>query len=64
MLKITNRDTGSKRIRLTALDSAMSNIDDSTGAVAKDGKDPTSLFTDFLIFSKYHWNLSTELLLK
>ena len=37
MLKITNRSTGNKRIRLTALDSAMSNIDDSVGAVAKDG---------------------------
>ena len=39
MLKITNRGTGNKRIRLTALDTAMSNIDDSVGAVAKDGKD-------------------------
>ena len=39
MLKITNRGTGNKRIRLTALDSAMANIDDSTGAVAKDAKD-------------------------
>ena len=39
MLKITNRSTGNKRIRLTALDSAMSNIDDSVGAIAKDGKD-------------------------
>ena len=39
MLKITNRDAGNKRIRLTALDSAMSNIDDSTGAVAKVGRD-------------------------
>ena len=39
MLKITNRDAGNKRIRLTALDSAMSNIDDSVGAIAKDGRD-------------------------
>lgn len=39
MLKITNRGTGNKRIRLTALDTAMSNIDDSVGAIAKDGKD-------------------------
>ena len=39
MLKITNRGTGNKRIRLTALDSAMSNIDDSVGAVAKVGRD-------------------------
>lgn len=39
MLKITNRSTGNKRIRLTALDSAMSNIDDSVGAVAKVGRE-------------------------
>ena len=39
MLKITNRGTGNKRIRLTALDSAMSNIDDSVGAVAKVGRE-------------------------
>lgn len=39
MLKITNRSTGNKRIRLTALDSALSNIDDSVGAVAKVGRD-------------------------
>lgn len=39
MLKITNRDAGNKRIRLTALDSAMSNIDDSVGAVAKVGRE-------------------------
>ena len=39
MLKITNRSTGNKRIRLTALDSAMSNINDSVGAVAKVGRD-------------------------
>lgn len=39
MLKITNRGDGNKRIRLTALDSAMSNIDDSVGAVAKVGRE-------------------------
>ncbi len=39
MLMITNRGTGNKRIRLTALDSAMANIDDSVGAVAKVGRD-------------------------
>lgn len=39
MLKITNRGAGNKRIRLTALDSAMSNIDDSVGAIAKVGRE-------------------------
>lgn len=38
-MKIQNTTQSSKRIRLTALDSAMSNIDDSVGAIAKDGKD-------------------------
>lgn len=38
-MKIQNTTQSSKRIRLTALDSAMSNIDDSTGAVAKVGRD-------------------------
>ena len=39
MFKIANLTDTNKRIRLTALDSAMSNIDDSTGAVAKVGRD-------------------------
>jgi len=39
MFKIANLTDTNKRIRLTALDSAMSNIDDSVGAIAKDGKD-------------------------
>lgn len=38
-MKIQNTTQSSKRIRLTALDSAMSNIDDSTGAVAKVGRE-------------------------
>lgn len=38
-MKIQNTSQSSKRIRLTALDSAMSNIDDSTGAVAKVGRE-------------------------
>ena len=38
-MKIQNTTQSNKRIRLTALDSAMANIDDSTGAVAKDAKD-------------------------
>ena len=38
-MKIQNTTQSSKRIRLTALDSAMSNIDDSVGAIAKDGRD-------------------------
>ena len=38
-MKIQNTTQSSKRIRLTALDSAMSNIDDSVGAVAKVGRD-------------------------
>ena len=38
MFKIANLTDTNKRIRLIALDSAMSNIDDSTGAVAKDGR--------------------------
>ena len=39
MFKIANLTDTNKRIRLTALDSAMSNIDDSVGAIAKDGRD-------------------------
>ena len=38
-MKIQNTTQSNKRIRLTALDSAMSNIDDSVGAIAKDGRD-------------------------
>lgn len=38
-IQIKNLTDTNKRIRLTALDSAMSNIDDSVGAIAKDGKD-------------------------
>ncbi len=38
MFKIANLTDTNKRIRLTALDSAMSNIDDSVGAIAKDGR--------------------------
>ena len=38
-MKIQNTTDTNKRIRLTALDSAMSNIDDSTGAVAKVGRE-------------------------
>lgn len=37
MFKITNLTDANKRIRLTALDSAMSNIDDSVGAIVVDG---------------------------
>lgn len=36
-MKIQNTTQSSKRIRLTALDSAMTNIDDSVGAIAKVG---------------------------
>ena len=39
MFKIANLTDTNKRIRLTALDSAMSNIDDSVGAVAKVGRE-------------------------
>lgn len=39
MFKIANLTDTNKRIRLTALDSAMANIDDSVGAVAKVGRD-------------------------
>ena len=51
-MKIQNTTQSSKRIRLTALDSAMSNIDDSVGAVAKVGREvllclsPQSIFSD------------------
>lgn len=38
-MKIQNTTDTNKRIRLTALDSAMSNIDDSVGAVAKVGRE-------------------------
>lgn len=38
-IKVKNLTDTNKRIRLTALDSAMSNIDDSVGAIAKDGRD-------------------------
>lgn len=39
MIKIQNMTDTNKRIRLIALDSAMSNIDDSVGAVAKVGRE-------------------------
>lgn len=51
-MKIQNLTDTNKRIRLTALDSAMANIDDSVGAIAKDGRDvllclaPQSIFSD------------------
>lgn len=57
MFKIANLTDTNKRIRLTALDSAMSNIDDSTGAVAKDGRDvlmclaPQSIFNDVYLIT-------------
>jgi len=38
-IKVKNLTDKNKRIRLTALDSAMANIDDSVGAIAKDGRD-------------------------
>lgn len=38
-MKIQNTTQSSKRIRLTALDSAMSNIDDSVGAISKVGRE-------------------------
>lgn len=68
MLKITNRSTDSKRIRLTALDSAMSNIDNSVGAIAKDGKDVLICLaplpaTDYQIVYARNWyfnNLTEE----
>ena len=52
MFKIANLTDTNKRIRLTALDSAMANIDDSVGAIAKDGRDvllclaPRPVFSD------------------
>lgn len=57
MFKIANLTDTNKRIRLIALDSAMSNIDDSVGAIAKDGRDvlmclaPQSIFNDVYLIT-------------
>lgn len=48
MFKIANLTDTNKRIRLTALDSAMSNIDDSVGAIAKDGRDVLLCLAPFI----------------
>ena len=58
MFKIANLTDANKRIRLTALDSAMSNIDDSVGAIAKDGKDVLICLSPFIPTDSalaYYW---------
>ena len=57
-MKIQNTTQSSKRIRLTALDSAMSNIDDSTGAIAKDGENILICLAPLVLAED--WTINTE----